>query len=315
MKSLPVTHPQSNKPPSEVLRLGHERGVWCVAVSPDGKLIASGSDEFIRLWDAESGKRLQDPFFDADGEVRGLAFSTNGSRLVAEVVHSWSWEIRVFEVASGEVEKSFKQPEDIRSPVFSPDGRYIAFGCKTHKKRLCIISSSSGQNVIDPPQGHTYIVQSVAYSRDGKRLVSASYDKTVRVWDPSTGKLVAGPFEGHSGGVNSVAFSFDGTKIVSGSDDRTVRVWDASTGECLFVCEGHTSQVSSVSFSPDGVTLASASQDKTIRIWDATAGQPKVSPLIWHTDTVTSIAFLPDGERIVSASHDKTVCIGYWNQR
>ncbi|KIM28371.1 hypothetical protein M408DRAFT_57282, partial [Serendipita vermifera MAFF 305830] len=79
--------------------------------------------------------------------------------------------------------------------------------------------------------GHTDIVSSVAFSPDGKRIVSGSSDKTVRVWDAETGQAVGAPFQGHDQGVNSVAFSPDGKRIVSGSDDKTVRVWDAETGQ------------------------------------------------------------------------------------
>ena len=72
---------------------------------------------------------------------------------------------------------------------------------------------------------------SVAFSPDGKRIVSGSDDKTVRVWDAATGQPIGAPLTGHTGAVNSVAFSPDGKRIVSGSDDKTVRVWDAATGQ------------------------------------------------------------------------------------
>jgi WD40 repeat protein len=87
------------------------------------------------------------------------------------------------------------------------------------------------QNVIE---GHTDEVDSVAFSPDGKHIVSGSHDKTIRVWDAVTGDIVSGPFEGHTSAVNSVAFSPDGKYIVIGSDDKTIRVWDANSSDAFF---------------------------------------------------------------------------------
>ncbi|KZP24269.1 hypothetical protein FIBSPDRAFT_427282, partial [Athelia psychrophila] len=121
--------------------------------------------------------------------------------------------------------------------------------------------------------GHTDTVKSVVFSPDGQRIVSGSWDFTIRIWDVTTGALIAGPFEGHTGWVNSAVFSPDGQCIASGSDDNTIRVWDATTGVPIAgPFEGHTKRIISVVFSPDGQHIVSGSVDKTIRIWDATTG-------------------------------------------
>ncbi|KIM27690.1 hypothetical protein M408DRAFT_310548 [Serendipita vermifera MAFF 305830] len=161
------------------------------------------------------------------------------------------------------------------------------------------------QNVI---VGHGKMVSSVAFSPDGTRIVSGSWDDTIRVWDAETGEMVAGPFEGHTGVVNSVAFSPDGTCIVSGSGDDTIRVWDAETAEMVAgPFEGHTNAVISVAFSPDGSRIVSGSYDKTVRVWDAETAEMVAGPFEGHTNIVNSVAFSPDGTRIVSGSCDNTI--------
>jgi WD40 repeat protein len=108
-------------------------------------------------------------------------------------------------------------------------------------------------------EGHTSSVSSVAFSPDGKQVVSGSWDRTVQLWDVATGAPLQ-TLEGHTSWVSSVAFSPDGKQVVSGSWDRTVRLWDAATGAPLQTLEGHTGSVSSVAFSPDGKQVVSGSQ-------------------------------------------------------
>ncbi|ETW77107.1 hypothetical protein HETIRDRAFT_441691 [Heterobasidion irregulare TC 32-1] len=151
-------------------------------------------------------------------------------------------------------------------------------------------------------------VSSVAFSRDGTRIVSGSHDKTIRMWDSSTGKAVGEPLEGHTDRVWSVALSRDGTRIVSGSSDKTIRMWDSSTGKVVGEpLEGHTDRVWSVAFSRDGTRIVSGSSDKTIRMWDSSTGKAVGEPLEGHTGPVGSVAFSRDGTRIVSGSSDKTI--------
>ncbi|EDR06801.1 uncharacterized protein LACBIDRAFT_299688 [Laccaria bicolor S238N-H82] len=156
--------------------------------------------------------------------------------------------------------------------------------------------------------GHDSWVTSVAFSPDGRHIVSGSGDKTVRVWDAQTGQSVIDPLKGHDDYVTSVAFSPDGRHIVSGSHDETVRVWDAQTGQSVMdPLKGHDFWVTSVAFSPDGRHIVSGSGDKTVRVWDAQTGQSVMDPLKGHDSWVTSVAFSPDGRHIVSGSDDKTV--------
>ncbi|KAL0955353.1 hypothetical protein HGRIS_001602 [Hohenbuehelia grisea] len=110
-----------------------------------------------------------------------------------------------------------------------------------------------------PLEGHTDRVTSVAFSPDGRHIVSGSWDETIRVWDASTGHAAMPPLEGHTSPVNSVAFSPDGSHIASGSADKAIRVWDASTGHVTIIPpEGHDETITSVAGSRDGYPSSAA---------------------------------------------------------
>ena len=151
--------------------------------------------------------------------------------------------------------------------------------------------------------GHEGAVFSAAFSPDGKRIVTASGDKTARLWDAATGKQIGAPLVGHEDAVCSAAFSPDGKRIVTASLDKTARLWDAATGKQIGApLVGHEGAVLSAAFSPDGKRIVTASVDKTARLWDAETGEQIGAPLVGHEDAVTSAAFSPDGKRIVTAS-------------
>jgi WD40 repeat protein/tetratricopeptide (TPR) repeat protein len=155
-------------------------------------------------------------------------------------------------------------------------------------------------------QEHTNGVVGVCFSPDGRRLASASFDRTVRVWEAQTGQETR-TLRGHTSWVRSVCFSPDGRHLASASEDRTVKLWDAQTGQETLTFQGHTGPVSSMCFSPDGRRLATASGDwenpynaGEVKVWDAQTGQ-ETRTLRGHTGPVLSVCFSPDGRRLASA--------------
>ncbi|WP_293068235.1 MULTISPECIES: hypothetical protein [unclassified Moorena] len=151
-------------------------------------------------------------------------------------------------------------------------------------------------------QGHQSSVNSISFSQNGQMLASASWDKTVRVWDLEGNQLAL--FKGHQSSVNSVSFSRNGQMLASASWDKKVRLWDLQ-GNQLALFKGHQSPVWSVSFSRDGQMLASASKDNTVRVWNLEGNQ--LALFEGHQDSVNSVSFSRDGKVLASGSYDKTV--------
>jgi GTPase SAR1 family protein len=157
-------------------------------------------------------------------------------------------------------------------------------------------------------EGHGVSVWGCAWSPDGTRLLSASYDSTLGVWDAHTGQRLL-TLEGHTNSVRGCAWSPDGTRLLSASFDNTLGVWDAHTGQRLLTLEGHTGLALGCAWSPDGARLLSASDDKTLGVWDASTGQ-RLLTLEGHTKSVFGCAWSPDGTRALSASADGR--LGIW---
>ncbi len=152
--------------------------------------------------------------------------------------------------------------------------------------------------------GHRMSVRSVAFSPDGKRIVSGSQDNLVKVWDATNGQETL-TFKGHQDVVRSVAFSPDGQRIVSGSWDCPPKVWDATTGQEIFTL-GSENFVMCVAFSPDGKSIACGNGYWKLKLWDAASGEETLT-LKGHNEAIVCLAFSPDGKRIVTGSHDRTL--------
>lgn len=194
---------------------------------------------------------------------------------------------------------------NVEAVCFLHDKDQIIFG---DKHGYVHIYCSEKEEVIDTLKGHTSTVSSISVSDDGRWIVSASHDHTVRIWDSSANPISATVLEGHTNWIRSVDISPDGRFIVSGSDDRTIRVWDTrKTPVSARILNGHTGTVTSVSMCGNGRWVVSGSWDGTVRVWEVRASTISEMVLYRHTYWVTSVSISSDGRWIASASNDHTI--------
>jgi WD40 repeat protein len=235
---------------------GHKGVVHCLAISPDGRWIVSGSgDQTVRIWDAITGQEHR--CVKTTRAVQSVGFSPDGHSIV--YAGSIDGTISVWATGAGEeIRRLDGHFLNVRGVAFSPNGRSVV--CATH------------DTVWREHRG--------TFSEDGLPMESPASDDAVRLWDVETGHEVR-RFRGHKSTIHCVAFSPDGRWIVSGASDKTVVVWNAKTGAPIRRLHGHKSAVNSVAFSPDGRWIVSGSCDKTIRVWPAAIG-PKLYFLITY---------------------------------
>jgi len=158
-------------------------------------------------------------------------------------------------------------------------------------------------------EGHTEWISSVAITPDGRYVVSASYDSTLKVWDIKNGEELR-TLRGHTGPVRAVVVTPNGRCTISASDDMTLKVWNVESGEELRTLRGHTGPVRAVVVTLDGRCTISASDDRTLKVWDIESGKELLT-LEGHTDKVNAVTVTPDSRYAISASDDRT--LGIWD--
>ena len=290
---------------------GHKNRIYSVAFSQDGTRIVSGSEDMTaKVWDAVTWTEITTLQMTLQGHKSGVSsvtFSPDGKRIVS---CDHRGRINVWDGATCKEVMIFGGHSHIywEYPVsFSPDSKFIVSGIDNDIK---IWDATTGAKLMTL-RGHTGPISSVAFSRNGKYIVSGGMDNTIKVWDTTTGEEVL-TLRGHEAEVYSVAFSPDSKHIISGSWDRTIKVWDISINREVTYLLGHRGLVYSIAFSPDSKRIVSGSRDERVKVWDVASGAEVMSlPVAGRYYYSEAFAMSPDGERIatvsVSPTYERTI--------
>jgi serine/threonine protein kinase len=289
-------------PLSDRILAGHSDAVSSIALSPDGKLLASGAlDKLVILWDLQTDQPVRT--IETPDEVYSMVFSPDGERLLVGgqngTLSAWfadtgkpafearmflpSWQIDVaiapnqaiyavasrdknvalYDAARDEWLRVAEHASPIWSVAYSPDSSTLAAGGEDGSITLRAVQTDE---VLYTLEGHTDGVTCLAFSPDGKMLASASRDMTVILWDLATGSKLY-TLSQHTGPVNSIAWSSDGKTLASASDDGTLILWDAAIGVSVDTFESGGNQIISTVFSLDGTRVAAGMQDGSVALW------------------------------------------------
>jgi WD40 repeat protein len=265
---------------------GHSDAVNCVAATGDGRWAISAGANTVKLWDIseftlsdDEGPNSNLTKGKAVRTLEGHKYSVNGVVITSDghwaVSASDDYTLKVWDLTTGQAVRTLEG----HTSVDSLDSMLLG--------------------------GYRGMLYGLAVTGDGRWAVSASVDKTLKVWDLTTGQAVRA-LEGHKDMVNDVAVSADGRWAVSASSDRTLKVWDLANGQAVRTLERHTGAVFGVAMTADGRWVVSASKDRTLIVWDLKTGQA-IRTLKRHTDEVNGVAVTADGRWAISASWDKTL--------
>lgn len=331
-KNVRIWDISSGYPRPKQLILSHREWVRDVAFLPQQNRMVTVANDTAYLWALDDPKAPLCSFIQGSPIYSAFAVSRDGCLLAT--AGNGSRKTRMIKV--WDLTRLSSKPEPVTTIdvagawvmglAFSPDGSSLATACVQQgggdqTSTSVVWNIKTGKEILRVPIN--IASDAVAFTPDGKSLVTASRDSWVRVWQPAIDtleRLIAkknepiapgneamseGPADirwserilaGHSDRVRNIALSPDGRRIASASGDNTAKIWDTATGENLLSLIGHEGFVEAVKFSPDGHHVATSSRDKTVKLWNIEG----------HTTAVTSIAFSPDGKTLATGSVDRT---------
>jgi WD40 repeat protein len=284
---------------------GHANKIRVLAWSPDGKRIASGSDDYTaHVWDAATGNNPL-IYHGHTSFVEGLAWSPDSKRIASGCADT---TVQIWNPSDGSLIYSYRGHSLwVNRVSWSYDGTYIASGEQSsiggQSVQVRVWEASTGKTVA-VYHGHSNGVFAVAWSPDSTRVASCGYDGTLQIWEGATGKPIV-TYRDNTANFG-LAWSPDSQRIAVACADTLVRVVDAKTGNSIYTYSGHTQYVGDVAWSPDGKHIASGSADQTVQVFDATTGL--------HLYTYTSqsghldaVVWSPNNKRIASGSDSGAV--------
>ena len=261
--------------------------VRCAVFSPDCSLLAVGSGKTVTFLDV-AGRRVVDVLPDPGGWITALAFAPTAANVLAVAVSLDE------AMSRSNLSRAFKS------------GQYPKVAGGNSMIKLWNLAT---KELVATFSGHTAEIQSIAFSPDGKRLASAGWDGTVRLWDIASQRPTGTSPMAHLYGVLDVAFTRDGTMLACLGGRPHLELFDAVTGKGIEEYNfAHTACPLAMAFSPDGKTLATVSNDGIVLLWDFTA-RPKRSKLTGHQGPIECVAFAPDGKVLATGGTDNTIRI------
>jgi WD40 repeat protein len=309
-----VSSPLGAEAPRPRLTLrGHTDEVRCVAISPDGKVLASGgADNTIRFWDLATGKEQATLKKAAIHWVDSVAYSPDGKVLASGAGGN---TIKLWDVGTRKARALLEKDRQFASPkvVFSKDGKSLASGGQCIQE-IIVWDVTTGKQMA-MLKGHSiYGTKAMAFERTSKALLSVGDDAQVKVWEVATGKntdtlatadhALAAAFSPDSKAVATAVCVVERINERNVITDNSVKVWDVATGKKQITLPAEN--VWCLAFNPDGKVLATGSEEGKVQLWDVATGK-ELATLKGHTAKVLCLAFSADGKMLASASADKTI--------